>query len=67
MNFKVFHIVLLESYMMLQLEILITGTQIDESFDETDNGRNSGPAEQKIQDAHADFSQIELVYPKTAQ
>ena len=67
MNFKVFHIVLLESYMMLQLEILIIRTQIDDSFDKADNRRDSCPAEQKIQDAHADFSQIELVYPKTAQ
>jgi hypothetical protein len=52
---------------ILPIEILVTHDQEQDSLDYTKNSRNECPAEQQIQDTHADTSQVEFMEPETAQ
>ena len=52
---------------MLQLEALIIGAKINNALDKSGKLGNAGPAEQKIQNSHSDFAEIELVNTESTE
>lgn len=53
--------------MVLQLEVLIIGAQINDTLNKSDNCRNSSPAEAEIQNSHSNFSHIEFMDSNSSQ
>ena len=58
---------LLQSYVILYLEVVVIGAQIHDTLYQTNDAGNVCPAKQQIQNTHTGFAQIELVNAKTAQ
>ena len=58
---------LLDSYVILHLEIVVIGAQIHDTLYKGHNCRNVGPAKQQVKDAHTGFPQIKLVNAQTPQ
>lgn len=58
---------LLKPNLIFDLKVMIIGSQVNNSLNESDNGRNSGPAEQQVDDSLSDFSQIKFVDADTAK
>lgn len=52
---------------ILPIEVLVTHDKQEYRVDETQDRRDEGPAEEQVQNAQANTSQIKLVYPETAQ
>lgn len=58
---------LLKPNLIFDLKVMIIGSQVNNSLNESDNGRNSGPAEQQVNNSQSDFSQIKFVDADTAK
>lgn len=58
---------LFQPNVMLQLEVLIIGAKINNALDKSGKLGNAGPAEQKIQNSHSDFAEIELVNTESTE
>lgn len=58
---------LFQPNVMLQLEALIIGAKINNALDKSGKLGNAGPAEQKIQNSHSDFAEIELVNTESTE
>lgn len=60
-------VALLQSYVVLHLEVVVIGAQIHDTLYQTNDAGNVCPAKQQIQNTHTGFAQIELVDAQTAQ
>ena len=58
---------LLQSYVILYLEVVVIGAQIHDTLYQTNDSGDVSPAKQQIQNTHTGFAQIELVNAKAAQ
>lgn len=58
---------LFQPNVMLQLEVLIIGAKINNALDKSGKLGNAGPAEEKIQNSHSDFAEIELVNTESTE